>query len=251
MTAISLSSVVAHAATPLAYVLDLNTGSILEHPHDDLGSIQPTGASTSRQIYAMESAPDGGEIWAIDAETSEFGTLDPDTGVFSVIGTAMPSPGHSWTGLTANRSGTWALSTNGAVSTLYSLDSGTGAVTAIGSQSTAPFLIDLAVTCDGRMFGHDISTDSLYSIDPQTGAATLIGPTGFDARFAQGMTVNRETDEIFGYLFTFEDDALLQYGFFDTNSGALQVIGNSTLEMEAATTTACERIFADRFESSD
>lgn len=62
------------------------------------------------------------------------------------------------------------------VSTLYTCNLSTGALTLIGSQSAAPDLHDITATCDGEMFGIDSYGEALYKIDKTDASATLIGP---------------------------------------------------------------------------
>ena len=231
------------ALTDPAHALNISTfgpnpNTFIQHPLNDFANFTVEGGNT-RSIFAMESSADGTTIYAIDNDTFEFGTVDPASGTFTALGTSTPLTGHTWTGLAINATTSLASSTDGTTSTLYSIDLADGTVTEIGSQTTTPLLIDIAITCTGDLYGHDIGSDTIFSIDPTDGSATAIGPTGIDANFAQGMTVDRDTGTIFAYGYT--GGGTNTYGSVDTGTGAITPISvdNPLGEWEGATSTAC------------
>jgi hypothetical protein len=95
-----------------------------------------------------------------------FGVVDLNTGVFTPIG----STGGQLAGL-----GSYGgVIYGGASDTLYSINTSTGALTAIGTGNVS--YGDFGSTTSGLYaFGPN---GDLYSINPANGAATDIGPTG-------------------------------------------------------------------------
>jgi len=121
--------------------------------------------------------------WEVTS-TSQFGTMDLNTGVFTLIGSQ-----------TAQLSGLGVLSGTlyGGASvgnTLYSVNTTTGALTSIGTGSIT--YVDFGSTLTGL---YAIGLDSsLYSINAATGAATLIGATGLNiAQKTIGLSTNSST----------------------------------------------------------
>jgi hypothetical protein len=79
---------------------------------------------------------------------------------------------------------------------LYEVDMGSGAATLIGSHTVASLMIDIAYG-NGVLYGHDIGTDSIYTIDTATGSCTLVGSTGLAANYAQGMEYDKGNDALY------------------------------------------------------
>jgi hypothetical protein len=132
--------------------------------------------------------PDFGRLYVVDANLNELHTLDTTAGAVTVIGPSVPAGGESWTGLAGAPDGTlYGSATSCGSSTLYTVDPATGAATVVGSITSAPCIIDIAVTSGGEMYGVDILNDTLIQIDPATGAGTIVGPLGVNANYAQGM----------------------------------------------------------------
>ena len=123
--------------------------------------------------------------------------IDPTTGAFYVVGT------------------------DGNSSTLYTLNTATGALAEIGTQSTAAALIELAINENGDMYGTNVIENSLFSINKTNGAATLIGLLGFDIASAQGMDFDYESGILYAGL-TWYDNSPSQSNFarIDLTTGA-------------------------------
>ena len=58
--------------------------------------------------------------------------------------------------------------------------------------------VDIAVDCDGSLFGHDVSLDQI--LDPAAGAPTLVGNTGIDASFPQGMDFDNSDGTLYAWI---------------------------------------------------
>lgn len=140
-----------------------------------------------------------GNFLTIDNTTSTLVSVDTANGSAINLGTINRVAGNTWTGLSYDvLTSTWyASSTEGSVANLYVIDPNNVTATVIGSSSAVPLLIDIAVSPNGIMWGHDIAADAMYIIDPSTFTATLIGATGFDANFAQGMDFDPESGDLY------------------------------------------------------
>ena len=138
---------------------------------------------------------DYSKLYALDFYTNEFVTLDLSNGERTVIGVANTLPGHHWTGLTAATDGTfYGVSTEcNVASALYTINRLDGEAVLLGTTTSAPCLIDVAINAQGQMYGVDISTDALYKINPASGAATAIGLLGFNANHAQSIDFEEES----------------------------------------------------------
>ncbi|MBN2002565.1 MAG: S8 family serine peptidase [Anaerolineae bacterium] len=140
-------------------------------------------------IWAGDFGVDG-VLYAIDSDTNQLISIDPESGATTGIGSITSNDGQDWTGMALDPSTgiMYASSTQcGGGSTLYTINLGTGVAASVGEISNVPCAIALAVDSAGQMYTYDISTDTLSRVDRATGAGTLIGPIGFDAAFGQGM----------------------------------------------------------------
>lgn len=157
--------------------------------------------------------------YAVDDEIEGFGSID---GVLygvseandgdGTLRTLLPAPGGVPLA-TGTRSGTEAGAAGdptsgvlyninsdetavGVLSSLYSLNLGTGAATLIGTSGI--FADGLAINSDGVAYASDFRlTDSLYTVDLATGALTLVG--GFnigDVDFDSGLAFD-ELDQLY------------------------------------------------------
>ncbi len=192
-----------------AYQLNLRTFAPVVNPSTFQsfslpGAVAPTvlGAQT-RELLAMDFDDVTKTLYAIDNATRQLGTLDKTNGAFTALGTLVGlRVAHVITGLTIDpRNGAFYVSaTDSLVSTLYTLDRATFTATPVGNIGFEQ-IIDIAIDCNGQIYGHDIVDDVLVRIDPATGAGSLLGPTGFDANFAQGMDFDNSDGKLYGWLY--------------------------------------------------
>ncbi len=165
---------------------------------------------------------DFSKLYVVDYGANNFGTVDTTTGAYTVIGSAVPGGGESWTGITASAGGVlYASATTCSASTLYTIDPGTGAATAVGTITDGPCIIDIAINPAGELYGVDIVGDVLVQIDPMTGAGTVIGSTGVAANFAQSM----DFDDVSGTLYWAAYTAAGELRILDTMTGASTLVG--------------------------
>ena len=170
--------------------------------------------------YAMDFDPTATTLYAHNVTTGGFGTIDVNTGLYSPIAPITGlAAGDAVTGLTIAPSGAAYLSS---ATNLYSIDLGTAACTLIGPMTGATLMIDISADANGRVYGHDIGTDSLYSIDTASGAATLIGPHGLAANFAQGMDFDWSTNTLYATIYTGAGTG--QFVSWDTSTGAVTTV---------------------------
>lgn len=193
-------------------------------------------------FYSWDFDPAALTLYAIQTPTtgaSSFGTVNPATGTFTVLASVTGLTGSDTpTGLSIDPvTGEAFLSSLG---NIYSFDLATGAATLIGPTGVpSGIMIDIAINCDGDMYGHDIGTDSLYSIDRATGAATLIGTHGLAANFAQGMDFDNNDGTLYAAVYT--GGGTFTYGSFNLTTGAITPLHTNTPsgEWELAIPTTC------------
>ncbi len=233
-------------------------GNFVRHRLNDFPAQEVLGLQTDF-IAGYDFSPDGSTLYALNGDTNELGTVDPDSGAFTPRGRSTPAAGEEWTGLAVDpMTGTLYATTQPAdpdrASALYLLNALTGAATLVGSTSPAKEIIAIAMNCDGELYGHSKLDDAIYRLDPATGAATLVGPTGLDSQFAQGMDFDSDTGTL--YAWTHQGAGDNQYGTIDLSTGLLTplAVNNPFGEFEGATLTYCAPfalLFTDGFESGD
>ncbi|CAF3842740.1 unnamed protein product, partial [Rotaria sp. Silwood1] len=152
-------------------------------------------------------------------------TWDTATGTITTVGAlAGLAAGHTVTGMAWDKttSTMFGLSTNGTVSTLYTINLATGALTTVAaSMSGSALAIDIAINNSGVMYSCDIGTDVLNLVNKTTGACTSVGSLGINLNFAQGMAFDGETDSLFLAAYTTTG----QLYRCNTSTGATTLIG--------------------------
>ena len=180
------------------------------------GAIAPTGI-----YYALEYLAAGsGNLVSVDTTTGNITTIGPLTGLAS---------GHTVTGIAWDKTSAtmYAISTNGTVGSLYTVNLATGTLTTVSATTTGSALpIDIAINSAGIMYSMDVGTDILYTINKTTGAATAVGPLGININFAQGMAIDPATDSLWlaAYIGT-GNSGLYRC---NTSTGAATLVGNFT-----------------------
>ncbi|MCP3917921.1 MAG: hypothetical protein GY711_20430 [bacterium] len=167
-----------------------------------VASYVQTVAPAALPLYGIDWDASATTLWAIDNVTFEYGTLEPATGAFTVVGVSN-MPGI--TGLTASPDGTtwYASDYDGVANTqLYVGDVTTGVFTLVGDIG-AGIHIDIAMDSNGNLYSHSISDDTLYSVNTTTGMGTALpNATGFAANFAQGMDFDWTDDTLYATIYT-------------------------------------------------
>jgi len=156
------------------------------------------------------------KLYALDMDANQLVWFNTASGARTVIGTATPQTGQSWTSLAGDPTDgkLYAASTDISVSKLYTINPATGAATFIGNINNAPGVICIAISPAGQMYAVDIVNDHLVSVNKTTGAGTVVGALGVNANYAQGMD--------------FDDQNNILYWAAYTTAGELRVIDTST-----------------------
>lgn len=199
------------------------------------------GPGTPSSGFGWDFDSTGTTLWAHEFATNAFGTVSTATGVFTPMTSVVLPGGQTFTGLTIDpRTDTFYVSgTDGATSTLYTVNPTTGVATPVGDMTGLALVIDIAMNCDGEMYAHDIGADALYQIDPATAAPTFVGNHGLAANFAQGMDFDNEDGTLYGCIYT--GGGTNTYASWDTTTGAITPIStnNPLGEWECAIPTVC------------
>src|SRR5690606_1364123 len=152
------------------YAIDLPTGVATDLGVINFGDAEGLSHDGSGNLFALGGSEQN--LWNI---TTPPGTLIGATG-----GMTGSDSGLDWFNGTM-----YAMSGAGGASTLYTINLGTGAATAIGGDVI--FMDSLAIDPNGNAFGIDgVFSDSLYSVNLTTGAATLVGALGGDVSVQTG-----------------------------------------------------------------
>ena len=185
------------------YALDVRNGG-------DYGTFPLAGPFTIASVTTLPNdiyASDfdiSGTLYALETTNVNLLTIDPATGGITIVAALTgAAAGVTYSGLSWNPANAtmYALTTDGVVSTLYTIDLTTGVMTSIGETGTT-LGIWLAIDNAGVIYMADIGDDNLYTLDSTTGAATLVGPLGVDISFAQEADVDTATNTLYmaGYI---------------------------------------------------
>ncbi len=156
---------------------------ILNNP----ANITRFGSAPSNFIATADWAND---TWYGVIYGGTLGTINPTTGAFTTIGATGDYVGMSYNWQTGIMYG---LTYDGALQTVNLL---TGAATNVGNAGASGF-IAFEIDNDGIAYAVRIDTDQLGTINLATGAWTAIGPVGFDASYAQDMSCDHSTNELY------------------------------------------------------
>jgi len=207
-----------------AFAVDLMTDSLKLIPDTTLPGTWTDIGSTMTSLFAGDFlAGDFTTLYAISYDNNNLYTVDVATGSATLVGTSTPPGGQSWTGLSGTPDGTlYGLTTDITVSTLVTVDPGTGAVTVLGTLPGLAGGIDLAYNTDDDMiYIVDLITDSLFRVDPTTLATTLVGSLGAAPNYAQGMDYEEESGVLYWAAYTTQGELRI----IDTTTGASTLVG--------------------------
>jgi hypothetical protein len=157
---------------------------ILNNP----ANITRFGATASDFVAASDWAND--TWYAALYGGVQFMTIDPTTGAYTVLGSTGDYVGMSYN---VQDEIMYGLTYDGGLETINLLN---GAHSAVGNAGTSGF-IAFEIDNDGAAFAVNIVTDQFGSINLTTGAWTAIGPVGFDASYAQDMSCDPSTNELY------------------------------------------------------
>lgn len=171
-------------------------------------------------LYAMEFLNDVND----DPLSRNIVTIDPTDGTVAVIGDALGIlNGETPTGMAFDfTSNTMYVSS---ATRLFTLDTGTGALTEVGSFGVAGSMIWLVIDNDGNAWGANITDDLFYSIDLLSGGAIDVGPLGIDIGFAQEATIDPETNIL--YMAAYTGGGTGGVHTVDMTTGAATLVGDT------------------------
>lgn len=211
---------------------DLTNGSLIKFGLGNLTTPQIITTGNTEAYFAGELTPTG--YFVIDNNTSELVQLELVSGSKSVLGKLAVKNGHTWSGMAWDNTGNtlYAVSTNGIISTLYTINTATATSTIVADITGAPITIWLTCSPGGNLFTFDLGTDSVYTLDKLNGNATSLSSIGFDANFAQGA----DFDDVSGtlYLAAYNGTSMASELYsIDTLSGVSTFIGTLSEELDA------------------
>jgi hypothetical protein len=225
----------------IAYYLNLRSVGL--YSQSFLSAPFPTLLFTNRgpqtaPIFAMDWDPVADQLWGIDNASRNLGTLNQANGVFTPTVAVTGVTGDTITGMSIDpTTGTYYISvTDGSPVTsasLYTLNTVSGAATLVGPivpTGGAPAIVDIAISNEGDLYGHDVSGDRILRIDKATAAVEEIGATGFDANFAQGMDFDASTNTL--YLALYEALGVQNLATVNLATGTATIVTTTTQPVE-------------------
>ncbi len=193
-------------------------------------------ANTLFAVYPVGAPQTGVDLATLSLTNGAPTVIAPVTGAYP--------PTSSVTDIVINPQTGAAFISN--ATDLFTINLTTGVTTLVGNMVPAgQVMIDLAINCQGQMFGHNIIDDSLYSVNTTTGLATRIGGHGLAANFAQGMDFDNQDGQLYAYIYT--GGGTYTYGTFNLATGAITPLNTNTPsgEYEGAVRNTCGVIAAD------
>ncbi|MFA6951446.1 MAG: carboxypeptidase regulatory-like domain-containing protein, partial [Lentimicrobiaceae bacterium] len=168
--------------------LDKGPGSfILNAP----GTITRFGSAVTGTNAFIMAADWANDTWyGVNYAGNNFLTIDPVTGAYTAIGTTGAFVGISYN---AQNELMYGLALDG---TLQTINLATGATTNVGSAGISGF-IAFEIDNDGIGYAVNVTTDEFGTINLATGAWTSLAPLGFNANYAQDMSCDPSTNEIY------------------------------------------------------
>lgn len=171
-------------------------------------------------LHAWAFSADAQTLYAIRSNEEMFpvlGTVDTGTGVFTAIATLDTLGMQYVSGLAIDPvTGEAYLATT---PHLFRVDLDTGATEHIGPfDNGPPSMVDMIMSCDGTLYGHDSWAMSLVTIDRETGAAAEFRNHSWPVSSSQGMTFDRGTGRLYAALNV--APYAPAHGVFDLHTGA-------------------------------
>ncbi|MCD4791763.1 MAG: T9SS type A sorting domain-containing protein [Bacteroidales bacterium] len=185
------------------------------------GTTTQTGTIGTTPFPMAEEFAEDGNVYRVDSDLG-FGTVNPDDGTFTSLGTLTGISGTP-TGLAWD----WTSSTmyvvvldGGNLPHLCTLDIGALVLTEIGVGTGMLIAMDFAD--DGYLYGPALDDENLYQIDPATGATTVIGSTGLGLNYGQDVSF----DPVDNLLYTINCGDQYTYGTYNIATGAFTQIAD-------------------------
>ncbi|PID94893.1 MAG: hypothetical protein CSA95_02140 [Bacteroidetes bacterium] len=199
--------------------------------NDIFGTIDVDTPGVMTQITATTGAffcgdfgvEDENAFYVINNDNSQLSYIDVTTGEFTLVGTVAGGVGgDTWTGMAMDKNTgiMYASSTNGAASTLYTINLETAEATVIGAPAIAG-IIDIAINGNGVLYATDIISDNSFTINKETAEATELGALGINLNYAQGLGWDPATGTVYIAAYTTEPALYI----LDEVTGAAALVG--------------------------
>jgi len=224
-------------ATSQTPVIGIHLGSshqLYSSDATDFGAqFTPAPNTLGRNVFAVDFDVTGTTLWGIDYDTSEYGTIDQTTGLFTALG-PTPIPPGSAVAMTCQPNGSWFVYARaGNDMHMYGGDVTTGSVSSFNILF-GHVLADIAYASEFQMFGISATDGFLYHIDTLFGNLTPILDLGAAPGFNHGLDfdwrdntlwVSIETGTGTGKLLSIrgETDNLITTEITDTLGGAMSI----------------------------
>jgi len=169
---------------------------------------------------------DPDNMWIIDNADSYLKKITTASG-YVVDSLSMPCPitDGVWTCLTFQKTTRqlYAIATSTVTpdSRLYKINQLSGVATELFELGTVG-IISGTFDMYGQLYVFDIYEDNMYSIDIVSQSFDKLGPAGFDGNFAQGMSCDPETNEV--YLAGWHEDIGAELRLLDKTTGQTTLI---------------------------
>lgn len=135
-------------------------------------------------------------IYGSDVSLDSLGTIDPGSGVWSLIGSQGIPSGESINGMAYDNVNDVLYGVNTATDELVTMNTASGLASTVGGTSGGQFN-GLAYNSNLGVLYSMTTTDQLYSINPGSGASTFIGGGNVPDQI-EGMAYDAIADRLFG-----------------------------------------------------
>jgi len=202
-----------------------SSGQLLEGPvwfiFDDPGTIEQIAPTQSDDFIAGATYTGCDKRWlGCENGSGKIWEIDIDTGEMTLVG----GGGENLNSLAFDPFYNRCYG-SGDDNYLYEIDIYTGEQTQIGAfGSGVQYMIGMAFSLDGVLYGWDLGNDKLWTIDTDTGEATEVGPLGIDLNYAQDGAFDYGTGTLWLTAYNSSMGGFLAY--YDLDTEELEVIDN-------------------------
>jgi hypothetical protein len=234
------------------------TPGMFSHPFNNLGAATALGpipvAANANLITGLDTDPTGATVFAIagfgTGITPRLVTVNRTTGALTTIAnlSGLATGGIALGMATDPRNGTIYIAEFVATPqamNLRTVNATTGATTLVGNMSATQLITDMAINCQGVMFGLQSSNDQLVSVNTTTGATAAIGALGFDTGNlvdGSGIDFDNQDGTLYANLHTFVTGTGVtasRYGTINTATGASTGVATPTAIGKPAAINTC------------
>jgi hypothetical protein len=168
--------------------------------------------ANKEQIFWISNADNSLNAYTLEDGSNEtIGTLDP-------VGSEV-----TWSDMETDPTTgtTYVTAGEGSTNRLYELDVDNAELELVGEYAAGNLVVAFAIDGEGEAYAHDISGDVIRSVNLETAESEVIGSTGINANYAQSMTWDGETGQMYMA-------ALHNCTIFGCTSGTLRQVDRET-----------------------